>query len=223
MMNSDVSSQRYILGAGAHGRVVADILESCQSPITGFLDDDPSLHGTTIGSWSVVGGSEILDNSPKADLIVAIGKAPVRLQLTKKFQLQNLTLINAIHINAVVSPSVHLGSGISVCAGAVANPHTVIKDAVIINTGATVDHDCQIGEGAHLSPGVHLAGRVKIGKLTFLGTGVNVTPRVRIGKYCIIGAGSLVINDIPDGVLAYGSPARVISSDVKTFDWNRLL
>jgi acetyltransferase-like isoleucine patch superfamily enzyme len=35
---------------------------------------------------------------------------------------------------------------------------------------------------------------------------------VRIGKATVIGAGSLVLNDIPDDVLAYGSPARLVRS-----------
>jgi len=33
---------------------------------------------------------------------------------------------------------------------------------------------------------------------------------VNIGANALIGAGSLVLKDIPDGVVAYGSPAKVV-------------
>lgn len=215
---------RYILGAGAHGRVVADILRSQGLPADGFLDDDKSLHGTLVAGYQVVGGVEILMDSISHEVIVALGKAPLRLELTKRFRNQGHKLLNVIHASAVISPSAVIGSGICVCAAAVINPDATIGDAVIINTGATVDHDCEVGDGAHLSPGVHLAGRVKVGYLSFLGTGVSVVPRVQIGSNTIIGAGSVVVNDIPDGVLAFGVPARVIRDlSSAPIDWVRLL
>jgi acetyltransferase-like isoleucine patch superfamily enzyme len=33
---------------------------------------------------------------------------------------------------------------------------------------------------------------------------------VRVGRYSLIGAGAVVVRDIPDRVVAYGVPARVI-------------
>ena len=38
--------------------------------------------------------------------------------------------------------------------------------------------------------------------------------RVHIGSDVMIGAGSVVLQDIPDGVLAYGVPAAVIRKQV---------
>lgn len=51
---------------------------------------------------------------------------------------------------------------------------------------------------------------VHIGKNCWLGAGVIVMPGVTIGDNSVIGAGSVVTKDIPAGVVAYGSPARVI-------------
>jgi sugar O-acyltransferase (sialic acid O-acetyltransferase NeuD family) len=217
---------RYIFGAGAHGRVVADILHSQNSSVDGFLDDDVTLQGTCVAGYPVIGGSEILLASSKNDtvqIIVALGIAPLRLKLSKQFRLLGCDLINAIHKSAVVSSSAILGRGICVCANAVINPDARVGDAVIINTGATVDHDCKIADGAHLSPGVHLAGRVMVGSLCFIGTGASAAPRVQMGANSIIGAGSVVVKDIPAGVLAYGVPARVIRRLERTVEWGRLL
>ena len=44
----------------------------------------------------------------------------------------------------------------------------------------------------------------------WLATGVKVMPGVTIGKGTIVAAGSIVTKDLPDYVLAAGSPAKVI-------------
>lgn len=51
---------------------------------------------------------------------------------------------------------------------------------------------------------------VHIGKNCWLGAGVVVLPGVSIGDNTVIGAGSVVTHDIPSGVVAVGSPCRVL-------------
>lgn len=46
----------------------------------------------------------------------------------------------------------------------------------------------------------------------FLGANVTVLKGVRIGRNSVIGAGSVVITDVPEGVIAAGNPCRVIRS-----------
>ena len=217
---------RYILGAGAHGREVADIFRSCQQPLDGFLDDDRNLHGTVITGLPVIGDTGLLlgtELSGACEVIVALGKAPLRLSLTERLAQVGHRMISAVHRSAVISPTVSVGLGDCVCAGAVINPDATIRNAVIVGAGATVAHDCVVEDGVHLSPGVHVAGRVRIGRLSFIGTGAAVVPRVRIGAGCIIGAGAVVVDDIPDGVLALGVPARVARVLTEPVDWRRLL
>jgi acetyltransferase-like isoleucine patch superfamily enzyme len=43
--------------------------------------------------------------------------------------------------------------------------------------------------------------------------GTNILHQVKIGKNTIIGAGSLVTKDIPDNVVAYGSPCKIIKEN----------
>ena len=51
---------------------------------------------------------------------------------------------------------------------------------------------------------------VVIGDDVWLATGVTVCPGVTIGSRSVIGAGSVVTRDIPENVLAYGIPCRVV-------------
>lgn len=51
---------------------------------------------------------------------------------------------------------------------------------------------------------------VRIGNHVWIGGGAIIMPGVTIGDNVVIGAGSVVTKDIPDHVIAYGSPCKVI-------------
>ena len=51
---------------------------------------------------------------------------------------------------------------------------------------------------------------IVIGDNVWLGGGVIVCPGVTIGANTVVGAGSVVVRDLPAGVVAVGSPARVV-------------
>lgn len=51
---------------------------------------------------------------------------------------------------------------------------------------------------------------VIIGKNVWIGANVDILPNVKIGENTVIGAGSVVTKDIPDNVVAFGNPCKVI-------------
>ena len=53
-------------------------------------------------------------------------------------------------------------------------------------------------------------GGITVGNDVWIGAGVQVMPGVTIGSNVVIGGGSVVVKDIPDGVLAVGNPCRVV-------------
>ena len=55
-------------------------------------------------------------------------------------------------------------------------------------------------------------GGITIGNEAWLGVGVIVLGCVRIGDGAVIGAGSVVTQDVPDGSIALGTPARVVKT-----------
>ena len=56
---------------------------------------------------------------------------------------------------------------------------------------------------------------VIIGDNVWIGGGAIILPGVTIGDNVVIGAGSVVTGDIPDNVIAYGSPCRVMRQNVR--------
>ena len=66
--------------------------------------------------------------------------------------------------------------------------------------------DVPVIEQARSSKGIAL------GENVWLGAGVKVLDGVTIGSNVVVGAGALVTDDLPDGVVAAGMPAKVLRS-----------
>jgi len=207
-----------IWGASGHAMVVADIIRlRGDYEIVGFLDDvNPERHNTEFFGAPVLGGQEqldILQRKGVKNLILGFGDCQARLRLSELVRAMGFYLPTAIHPQAIVATSVSIGPGTVIAAGAVVNPGSKVGENVIINTCASVDHECVVEDGVHICPGVHLGGRVTVGRGALIGIGATVRDRVRIGASSIIGAGAVVLDDIPDDVVAYGIPAKVIKSN----------
>jgi sugar O-acyltransferase (sialic acid O-acetyltransferase NeuD family) len=200
-----------ILGAGGHGKVVADaaLLAGWQSII--FFDDAwPEV--SAIGPWTVEGStSELLRDSAKFHgAVVAIGDNTVRLAKQHELLDAGIVLVTVVHPTAVVSPFAEVGEGSVIFAGAVLNPFARVGGACILNTGASVDHDCELADGVHVGPGAHLGGGVRVGKGTSIGIGAAVRRGIAIGAAVVVGAGAAVVHDISDGLTVVGVPARTL-------------
>jgi sugar O-acyltransferase (sialic acid O-acetyltransferase NeuD family) len=198
-----------IIGAGGHGKVVADILQLQNVPIKGFLDDEPTTWNTMVLGLPVLGPIDQYREFAPDGLIMGIGSNSLREQIVELLEPGAINLwMNAIHPTATVARSVELGCGVVMAAHTVVNPDAKIGNHVVVNTGATVDHDCIIGDYSHIAPGVHLAGNTRIGTGVLLGIGSQTIPNCCIADYAIIGAGATVVDNVPANVIAIGTPAR---------------
>ncbi len=202
-----------VIGAGGHGKVIISLLQELGFKVSMVLDDNPSRWGENILSVPVKGPVEEILRMQDIGAVIGIGNNPTRLEVAKKNH--DIHWITAIHPFSWVHPSVKIGEGSVVFAGSVIQPDTVIGKHCIINTGVTIDHDCQIGDGVHIAPGCHLAGNITIEEGSFLGVGVSVIPGCTIGKGTIVGAGATVITDLPEMVVAVGTPARPVRSSMQ--------
>jgi sugar O-acyltransferase (sialic acid O-acetyltransferase NeuD family) len=206
-----------IIGAGVHGREIAEILRQPSPPekvseVLGFVDETPALRHQVVdglpvlGDWSWFQG---VDRSEVA-VICASGFSHTRKMLAERARASGLNFANAISHVAYLSPDAKIGEGVVICQHAIACRGTLIDDHAIINLGSIVSHDTKVGRYGTINPGVSLAGNVSIGEGCYLGIGSSVIQRISIGSWTTIGAGAAVIKDLPDNVTAVGVPARVI-------------
>ncbi len=116
----------------------------------------------------------------------------------------------AIHSFTSISRTAALGTGVFAEPGVVVAPHAMIGDFASINRNCSIGHHARIGAWSMINPGVNIAGRCDIGEGVSIGIGVNVFDGVGIGPGSVIGGGSVVMKDIPPGVVAYGNPCQTI-------------
>lgn len=115
----------------------------------------------------------------------------------------------------VVSPFwCDYGYNIEVGENFFANHNCVILDGAKVCFGDNVfiAPDCGFYTAGHpvsvsqRNAGIEYAKPITVGDNVWFGGGVRVMPGVTIGSNVIIGAGSVVTNDIPSGVMAFGNP-----------------
>lgn len=95
-----------------------------------------------------------------------------------------------------------------------------IGDDCLFGSGVFIgdhNHGTYKGEEAHSHPSVppvqrqlSSGGAVIIGSNVWLGDNVTVIGPVTIGRGAVVGANSVVTRDIPENVIAAGSPAQVL-------------
>ena len=204
----------YLFGASGHGKVIilsllgdqfADLLGGFGLDVKAFVDDN-----TEINEFA---GCQVLhDVTGLSPIILSIVVNRVRKVIVGKLVTNNkdIEFVTIIHPSAIMSPSAKIGEGSVVMAGAVINADAVIGKHCIVNTGATIDHECVIEDFCHIAPGVHISGNTLVGEGTWIGIGSCVIQGITIGRNSVIGAGSVVVKDIPDGVVAYGNPCKVM-------------
>ena len=123
--------------------------------------------------------------------------------------------INIIHDGSDLSETSQLGVGVLINSKVSVAAHSIIGNFVSINRHVSIGHHTIIDDFCSINPGTNIAGNVRIGRGTTVGMGTNIVDGIQIGKNTIIGAGSVVTKDIPDNVIAYGSPCKIIRENSK--------
>lgn len=205
------------LGAGGHAKVVLEILQLMGGyEFVGLLDPKHELWNTKVLRVPVLGDDELLsklyDQGVRHAFIGlgTVGDTRPRRQLYEKARAQSFQIVQAIHPQAILSPSVEIGHGPTIMAGAVINANARLGDNVIVNTGAIIEHDCTIGDHVHIATGARLASTVHVDGGSHIGLGASVRQCIRIGRNAIVGAGAIVIENVPDNVVVVGVPARTM-------------
>lgn len=205
-----------IVGAGGFGRETREIARAAGVAVAGYLDDDPSLHGTTVGGLPVLGDIDwYVAHDDGADLVVTTGNPRAyasRETIVGRLDLPDHRYATLIHPNATIPSSVAIGHGTIVHAGCVFTADIAIGQHVVFMPQVVLTHDDRVDDYATFGAGVNIAGGVTIGRGAYVGAGALVREHLEIGAGALVGMGSVVTRSVPAGEVWFGNPARVSRS-----------
>jgi len=207
MSNTHVGgSSVAVIGAGGHARVVAAAAVASGLTVEAFYDDDRELWGQQIDGVSIVGPPGEIRSGQTQRAVIGIGDNAARKQVADQL---DLDWVPVVHPFSWLDPSVRVGRGTVVCAGAIVQAGAEVGAHVILNTKASIDHDVRVGDFAHVAV-AHLAGGASADEGVFVALGSTVLPGVSLGAWSTVGAGSLVRRDVEPGSMVVGVPARAM-------------
>lgn len=117
------------------------------------------------------------------------------------------------HRLSYVAPSASYQGGVLIEPMAVVSSFSRLGFGVSVKRSASVGHHASLGDFVSINPAAVLSGYVEVGEGSEIGSGAVISNNIKIGKRSLIGAGSVVTKDIPDGVIAYGNPCKVVKEN----------
>jgi acetyltransferase EpsM len=205
-----------IFGAGRRAQVVVDQLTwhfREDYRLEGFYDDNKPVGALGPGGFPILGPvaqgcAELRGNGTFAFVALGTYRSWRACEVLAALRAQGVPFARLVAPTAHVSPSTVIGENALVMAGVFIGTEVAIGHLFTAHGGAAVEHHGQIGHNVLLGPASTLAGLCRIEDHCFLGVGTAVMPSVRIGEGTMTGAGSVVIADLPPGVIADGVPAE---------------
>jgi sugar O-acyltransferase (sialic acid O-acetyltransferase NeuD family) len=206
----------FIFGASDHARVIIDIIELVGEYNIVGLFDSYKPKGYRTGAYEVLGNErDLAEMCARTGLrrgIVGIGDNGTRRRIAHILRraIPKLEFVTAVHPSATLSRQVNLGQGALVMARCYVGLNTQVGEGAVIATNSIFEHDGTMGDYSTLGAGTTTGGHVHLGSCTAICLGVTLIHGITVGEHTVIGSGSTVINDVPSGVVAYGSPAHVV-------------
>lgn len=187
-----------------------------------------------IGAYSIIHDNVIIGNNSKIGAYCELG---IDTPLAKEKKLILGTNVN-IRSNASIYIGSNIGNDLQTGHGITIRENSVIGMGVQLGNRTDIQGDCIIGDYTKMHADVHIGKMSKIGKFCWLFPEVLLTndptppsndlmgvtledyvvvaaksllmPGIILKQNSVIAASSLVNNDVPEGKLVQGNPAKII-------------
>ena len=162
------------------------------------------IHESELSEWDGVHDGAVLGVGTPRSMQIVLD------DFRESHGIEKSDFLQLSHPSAIVAHAVQLDSGVTLGPRTVIAPYAHIGCLTFVNRGATVGHHTTIGEMCRINPGANIAGHCQIGNSVSIGIGATIIDHIEIGNNTVVGAGSVVTKPLPDNVVAYGVPARVV-------------
>lgn len=205
-----------LFGGGLHGQTCIDAIEhQGKYELVGIIDSILDI-GSFVDGYEILGRMEKLPFLVKEFNIqggfIGIGdnwsRKKVRDEIVEL--VPDFEFVNIIHPTAIFGKNVTLGKGVLIAANTFISSSCILGDFCFVHQKAHLGLHNKLGSFASVSGGSLLGGKVKVGEFSAITLSATVHDRLVIGAHTVVGSCSLVTQDLPDHVVVYGQPARII-------------
>lgn len=202
-----------ILCAGGYGREIClfaqnSIGYSEEYILKGFLDDDIHKLDSFNGYPPII--DTIMDYKISKDdvFVCALGDVKIKKKVINTILSKGGEFITLISKDAYIGQNVEMGKGCIICPTARIHCDVRMGDFVTLQPFSVLGHDVQIGNWSHVNNYADCGGASVIGNEVIINTHSFILPLVTIGDGAAIGAGSIVLRNVPSGIVMFGNPAK---------------
>lgn len=210
------------------------------TPVKVYVDGE--LSGSNFGDIEVYGSNSfyvLFGESSEVTTFLLENRSKI-----KKYKLEQdrrnsaIPLLDVLNVDARIEPGsiirdkVSIGKNAVIMMGAVINIGAEIGEAAMIDMNSVVGARGKIGKRVHLGAGAVVAGVLEppskepcvIGDDVLIGANAVILEGVKIGNNSVVAAGAVVMDDVPEGVVVAGIPAKIVKTvDCQTKDKTKIL
>jgi UDP-3-O-[3-hydroxymyristoyl] glucosamine N-acyltransferase len=119
------------------------------------------------------------------------------------------------HLSGVkIGNNVEVGANTNIERGSLSD--TRIGDGTKVDSLVLIGHNVVIGRNCIITGGTIIGGSTKIGDMCWTGLNSTLKDRIKIGNNVLVAVGAVVIQDVEDGDVVAGIPAKSIKEKVTT-------
>lgn len=203
------------------------------TPVKAYIDGDlTGCNFTNIETFGSKGLYILFGEGHDVSDLILNNKAKInKFRIEQDRRNSAIPLIDMLNIDARIEPGaiirdkVTIAKNAVVMMGAVINIGAEIGEETMVDMNAVVGARGKLGKRVHLGAGAVVAGVLEppskdpciIGDDVLIGANSVILEGVKIGNKAVVAAGSVVTEDVPEGVVVAGTPAKIIKAvDEKT-------